>query len=157
MNTLSPEQKFLSEYQKLTQEQINSIYSVKSVEAHKVEVLKAFTVALINQIYDTFLGNDAINNERDIASHYRWCYAVTAEAFKGRYYRFDQNPLLEEYFHGYFVENIYAVEESRDVDMEYYDFLLDYQSPKEKYKIKSFLELYEIFSQTPRSGRQLLK
>jgi hypothetical protein len=154
---LTPEQRLLDEYRKLSKFQIVTLYKRQEVDTSKVEVLKAFTLDLINQIYDTFLGNDMINNERDIIAHYTWCYNQVSEKYRVKWYKFEENPKLKEYFHAYFVENIYALEESKQTDIEHFNFLFNYEDPKEKFEVEAFLYLYSLFILTPRSGRILTK
>jgi hypothetical protein len=154
---LTPEELFLNNFKKLTKNEMDNVFKKRGIESSKVEVFKAFTLDLINTVYDTFLGNDTINNEGDIINHFDWCYTKLATEYHAKWYKFEDNTQLKDYFLEYFKENIYAVEESRDNDIEYFGFLFHYELPKERFEVNSFIELYELFVSTPRKGRVLLK
>jgi hypothetical protein len=154
---LTPEEIFLNNFKKLTKSEMNNVYKRKGIDSSKVEVFKAFTLDLINTIYDTFLGNDTINNESDIINHFNWCYNKVSNDYHTKWYKFDENSYLKDYFLEYFRENIYAIEESRNNDIDYFSFILEHEVPKEKFEINSFIELYELFIETPKKGRVLLK
>jgi hypothetical protein len=154
---LTPEELFLNNFKTMTMSQLAAIYNRIGIEEAKVEVFKAFTLDLINTVYDTFLGNDTINNERDIIKHYLWCFDKVAIQYHSKWYKFNENEDLKEYFLEYFKENIYAVEESRELDLDHFSFLLQHNTPKQKFEVNSFIELYKLFAATPRKGRVLLR
>jgi hypothetical protein len=154
---LTPEELFLSNFKKLTKNEMDNLYKRKGIDSSKVEVFKAFTLDLINTIYNTFLGNDTINNEGDIVRHFHWCYTKVATNYHAKWYKFEENTHLEDYFLEYFKENIYAVEESREIDIDHFGFLFEYNVPKERFEVNSFIELYDLFAETPKKGRVLLK
>jgi hypothetical protein len=154
---LTPEELFLNNFKKLTNSEIDNIYKRKGIDSSKVEVYKAFTLDLINTVYNTFLGNDTINNEKDIVAHFEWCYDKVSNEYHVKWYKFEENSNLKDYFLEYFRDNIYAVEESRGIDIDHFSFLFHYDKPKEKFEVNSFIELYELFAATPKKGRVLLK
>lgn len=153
----TPEQLFLRLFKKIPQADIMSLFKRRGVEDYKVTKFQAFTRDLINQVYDTFLGNDCINNMEDIRTHYKWCYSVVSDKHLSNHYKYSENQDLYDYFLEYFLMNIYAVEESREEDFKFFSFLFDYPAISVKMDVDTFLDLYEVFDKTPKKGRVLVE
>jgi hypothetical protein len=150
----SPEQRLLALYRKVTKEDMLRAYNIKGVNFDKVNIFSEFITELINTVYDTFLGNDSINNEQDIITHFKWCYDKVAK--RSTLYKFEDNQELYDYFMEYFRINIYLCEESRDIDFDYFTFFLKPNENEQRFQIDSFLDLYDIFDRTEKKGRVLV-
>jgi hypothetical protein len=156
-NNFTPEKLFLTLFKKVPHSVMGSLFKKRGVEDYKVNKFQAFTKDLIEQIYDTFLGNECINNINDIKNHFDWCYSEVSEKHISNNYKYKENKELYDYFLEYFQMNIYAVEESRESDYKFFSFLLDYPSIEIKMDVDAFLDLYGIFDNTPVKGRVLVE
>jgi hypothetical protein len=152
---LSPESRFLSLFKNMPNETIVGIYKKKGVHNELVEDYSTFLRKLINTVYDTFLGNDIIYQERDIIAHFGWCFNTAAEETNLGKYKYTENKELYDYFLEYFTLNLYLCEESREVDFQYFSFFLNYLENKQKVDVDGFVDLYDIFERTPKNGRKL--
>ena len=57
----------------LTIEEMNLLYKANNVKYDKCELYYDFILSLNKLVVDTFLGDDVINSEESIKSHFGWC------------------------------------------------------------------------------------
>jgi predicted RNase H-like HicB family nuclease len=65
----------------MTSDQINYLNKLHEVTVEKCEVYRDFIISLNYCIYDTYLGDDVINSEDILLTHYNWCWSKTIDNF----------------------------------------------------------------------------
>lgn len=79
---MEKEHEFLNYFKKpLPREDILNYYKISKIEEPKVTLLRNIVTSLFSLIYDTYLGDDIMNNnDRDI--HFEWCWNKLTTDFK---------------------------------------------------------------------------
>jgi hypothetical protein len=150
----TPEERLLALYSNISNKEMIRAYEIHNVTTEKVKIFSEFVTTLINTVYDTFLGNDSINNEHDIVTHFQWCFNKACQI--SGIYKYNTNKELYDYFIEYFRINIYLCEESREIDLDYFSFFLKPMENEQKFMVSSFIDLYQIFDKTEKNGRVLV-
>ena len=145
-------------FQDVSAEQMQRSFKQRNIQPAKYAVYEKFILTLIDNVYDTYLGNDCIYRDADIVNHFMWCYNKTASDLKKEGFKFEENKELYDYFLEYFRIGLYLSEESRESDFAYFRsfFHIDTTKVMKNCDMSSFLELYEVFDKTPLRGSNLV-
>lgn len=119
----------------------------------RVELYRDFVINLINNIFDTYLGNEYISSDEDIEGHYKWCFYKVVSEFEEEEISFRDNKELYEYFLLYFYNQFYKLEKIPDISnyIKFWDQIFDLKSgikAKNKRTFEVLVELYEIFDKS---------
>lgn len=137
---------------------VKTMFKKHNVLRNKYEIYRKFTFALIDTVYDTYLGQDCIYREEDIANHFKWCFNNTAKQFKDSKMKFAENTVLLDYFREYFKTNLYLSYEQRDNDLDYFDKMFNMDNEGMKHgQLAAFMNLYVLFDETHYAGRVLVR
>lgn len=129
-----------------------------NVLRNKYEIYRKFIFALVDTVYDTYLGQDCVYREEDIVNHFKWCFNHTAKQFKDSKMKFAENTILLNYFREYFKTNLYLSYEQRDNDLDYFDKMFNMDNANMKNgQLAAFMDLYVLFDETHYAGRALIK
>lgn len=129
-----------------------------NVLRNKYEIYRKFIFALVDTVYDTYLGQDCVYREEDIVNHFKWCFNHTAKQFKDSKMKFAENTILLNYFREYFKANLYLSYEQRDNDLDYFDKMFNMDNANMKNgQLAAFMDLYVLFDETHYAGRALIK
>lgn len=141
-----------------TESEIHMALKKNNVIRSKYEIYRRFIFALIDVVYETYLGHDCITREEDIVAHFKWCYKQAAKQFKDTKLQFAENDELFDYFCEYFKENLYLSYEQRDNDISNFAEFFNMDNPRlTNSQAVSFSELYVLFDKTHYAGRMLVK
>lgn len=140
----------------VSDERMKRTFRQRNVVESKYLVYQRFILALIDNVYETYLGSDCIYKEADIVGHFKWCFLKTSVDLKDTRYKFEENKELYEYFLEYFRLNLYMCEDSRENDYAYFRSFFHMEGNMKNCDLSSFLDLYEIFDKTQHRGRNLV-
>ena len=131
----------------LTMEEMTLLYKANNINYDKCNLYYDFIMTLNRKINNTFLGDDVINNEDDIKSHYEWCI----KNFSKEGILFMEIGLLKEYFFNFYMELFYNTTNKKDV-LEKLDkfpnMSFKYYRLKTRSDMDVLLELYRIFEKS---------
>lgn len=132
----------------LTSDQINYLNKLHEITLEKCEVYRDFIISLNYCIYETYLGDDIINNEDSLLLHYNWCWRKTIDNFGEENLFFLEKGEHYYYFLNYFSDTFYNIEDKSSFDLKYID---DYWSNlfridgnKTKSQFNCFIEVYKL-------------
>lgn len=137
---------------------IKAMFKKHNLVRNKYTIYRNFIFALIDTVYETYLGQDCIYREEDIVNHFKWCFNHTAKQFKDTKMKFSENTLLMNYFRDYFKTNLYLSYEQRDNDLHYFANMFNMDNKNMKHgELAGFMDLYVLFDETHYAGRVLIK
>lgn len=132
----------------LTSDQINYLNKLHEVTVEKCELYRDFIISLNYCIYDTYLGDDVINSEDNLLTHYNWCWQKTIDDFGEENLFFVQKGEHYYYFLNYFSDTFYNIEEKTDLDLsgtdDYWSNLFRYDANKTKSQYNIFIQVYKL-------------
>lgn len=140
----------------VSNEKMQRTFRQRNVSESRFEIYQRFLLALIDNVYETYLGADCIYREADIVGHFRWCFNKTSNDLLDTRCKFEENQELYEYFLEYFRVNLYLSEDSRENDFSYFRSFFHMEGNMKNCDLSSFLDLYEIFDKTEHRGRNLV-
>ena len=121
--------------------------------AERFGVYRRFLFCYLNQIHDTFLGDDVVRRLEDRYSHHVWCFLKASEQVMDTRHIFLDNQQLLEYFWAHYEP---MVESEREVCLQYFADFFHPSSIQTAADLASFNDLYDIFSKTRVAGRTLI-
>ena len=135
----------------LTIEEMNLLYKANNVKYDKCELYYDFILSLNKLVVDTFLGDDVINSEESIKSHFGWCIKKIFTNFKKENIIFDNTDELKNYFYNFYIELFYNINNKSDV-IEKLNKLpilsFDYGRIKTRSDMDVLLELYRLLEKS---------
>ena len=135
----------------LTMEEMTLLYKANNINYDKCNLYYDFILTLNRKINNTFLGDDVINSEKDIHSHFMWCFDNTIKNFSKEGIILKETNLLEEYFFNFYVELFYNTTHKKEV-LEKLDkfpnMSFKYYRLKTRSDMDVLLELYRIFEKS---------
>lgn len=129
------------------------------LHAGRIDIFLDFIINLTN--YVVFYYVDGINSEKDIRSHYDWCFDKTCDDFFLEDLFFYDNTELREYFYNYFKNQFYMTQDNNKYNktIEYYtSFWVQIFNIKQKMtnnKVKVLVELYGIFNKSVNNKKSI--
>lgn len=135
----------------LTMEEMTLLYKANNINYDKCNLYYDFIMTLNRKINNTFLGDDVINNEDDIKSHYEWCFDHNIKNFSKEGILFMEIGLLKEYFFNFYMELFYNTSNKKDVIEKLDKFpnmSFKYYRLKTRSDMDVLLELYRIFEKS---------
>ena len=135
----------------LTEEEMILLYKANNINYNKCSLFYDYIVSLNNKVCDTFLGDDVINSEKDILSHFLWCFKDVIKDFKEEGIIFDDIRELREYFYNFYIEVFYNYNNKTDVLEKLNklpEFSFVYQRIKTRSDMDVLIELYRLFEES---------
>tara|TARA_B100000963_G_scaffold170220_1_gene148116 strand:- start:7516 stop:7983 length:468 start_codon:yes stop_codon:yes gene_type:complete len=135
----------------LTEEEMILLYKANNINYNKCSLFYDYIVSLNNKVCDTFLGDDVINSEKDILSHFLWCFKDVIKDFKEEGIIFDDISELREYFYNFYIEVFYNYNNKTDVLEKLNklpEFSFVYQRIKTRSDMDVLIELYRLFEES---------
>lgn len=125
----------------------------------RIDTFLDFIINLTNYIVYYYV--DGISTEKEIRSHYDWCFDKVCDDFflEGLYF-YDNNE-LREYFYDYYKNQFYLAQgnDKYNKTVEYYNnFWIQIFNVKQKMtntKIKILIELYKIFNKSVNNKKSI--
>jgi len=135
----------------LTQEEMILLYKANNINYNKCSLFFDYIVSLNCKVYDTFLGDDVINREKDIESHFLWCFKDVVKDFKEEGIKFSDDDELRDYFYNFYIEVFYNSNSKKD-SIEKLNklaqFSFDYHRIKTRSDMDVLIELYRLFEKS---------
>ncbi len=132
----------------MTSDQINYLNKLHEVTVEKCEVYRDFIISLNYCIYDTYLGDDVINSEDILLTHYNWCWSKTIDNFGEENLFFVEKGEHYYYFLNYFSDTFYNIDEKIDLDLnnidDYWSNLFRFDGNKTKSQYNVFIQTYKL-------------
>tara|TARA_B100001287_G_scaffold275813_1_gene284538 strand:- start:111 stop:533 length:423 start_codon:yes stop_codon:yes gene_type:complete len=132
-------------------EEMTLLYKANNINYDKCNLYYDFILTLNRKINNTFLGDDVINSEKDIHSHFDWCFENTIKNFTKESIILKETMLLKEYFFNFYVELFYNTPNKKEV-LEKLDkfpnMSFKYYRLKTRSDMDVLLELYRIFEKS---------
>lgn len=135
----------------LTPEEMMLLYKANNINYNKCNLYYDFIVSLNYKVYNTFLGDDVINSEKDIHSHFMWCFKDTIKDFKKENIIFENLEELNDYFYNFYIELFYNNPNKKEcVDKLNKLAILsfDYDRIKTRSDLDVLIELYRLFEKS---------
>jgi len=135
----------------LTSQEMTLLYKANNINYDKCNLYYEFIMTLNRKVNNTFLGDDVINNEKDIKNHFTWCFDNTIKNFTKEGILFMETDLLKEYFYNFYVELFYYAPTKKDIlDKldKFPNMSFDYYRLKTRSDMDVLLELYRIFEKS---------
>ena len=135
----------------LTQEEMVLLYKANNINYNKCTLFFDYILSLNCKVYDTFLGDDVINSEKDILSHFLWCFKDVIKDFKEEGIKFGYEEELSDYFYNFYIEVFYNSNNKKD-SIEKLNklaqFSFDYHRIKTRSDMDVLIELYRLFEKS---------
>lgn len=134
-------------------EEIREFEILKKFKSHnilreRVELYKDFTLNLLYEIYDSYLGKEYINTKKDVEGHYNWCFGKVLDEFDDQEIDFYGNDDLYNYFFTYYLDQFYISKKQLPVTQhkKMWTEIFNYKKlNKNKNEFEVLIELYQIF------------
>jgi hypothetical protein len=141
--------RFIDYYSKpLNQDQLNYLNKLNDVTIEKVELFRDFTLSLFYTVYQTYLGDDVINNDEDMVIHFNWCWNKVIDDYSMENLFFVEKGEHYYYFLNYFTDKFYILENKDTIDLneivQYWSNIFSIDQIKTKSQYDIFIELYKI-------------
>ena len=91
----------------LTQEQITYLNTINNISSERVDLFKEFSISLTYLIIDTYLGDDTIDNQNALLSHFNWCWTNNINNFAKENIYLQSKGEHYYYFLNYFTDIFY--------------------------------------------------
>jgi hypothetical protein len=149
MSNKKPINRLLNYFSKyLESEKIIYLNTLNKVTVEKVELYHDFVITLSNLIYETYLGDDIINQDDIITKHFNWCWLHNINNYKKENIFFKETGTHYYYFHKYFTEMFYKNDKKNDKTLteivKFWDVIMNISTPKTKSDYDTFIELYKL-------------
>tara|TARA_Y100000589_G_C27199053_1_gene648559 strand:+ start:15311 stop:15778 length:468 start_codon:yes stop_codon:yes gene_type:complete len=135
----------------LTYEEMVLLYKANNINYNKCTLFFDYIITLNCKVYDTFLGDDVINSEKDILSHFLWCFKDVIKDFKEEGIKFEYDEELSDYFYNFYIEVFYNSNNKKD-SIEKLNklaqFSFDYHRIKTRSDMDVLIELYRLFEKS---------
>lgn len=132
----------------LTYEQMNLLYKANDVKYEKCKLYYDIIKSLNKLIYDTYLGEDFINDTHK-AQHYNWCFKTVIDNLKKEKIILNNTNELRDYFFFFYDELFYK---DKDKNLEKIDNLpelsFNYSRLKSRSDMDIMIELYKLFEKS---------
>lgn len=135
----------------LTQEEMVLLYKANNINYEKCTLFFDYIISLNNKVYNTFLGDDVINSEKDIKSHFKWCFNDLIKDFKEEGIKFDYIKELYDYFYNFYIEVFYNSsykKEGLDKLNKLAILSFDYHRIKTRSDMDVLIELYRLLEKS---------
>lgn len=135
----------------LTQEEMVLLYKANNINYIKCTLFYDYIISLNCKVCDTFLGDDVINSEKDIKSHFNWCFNDIIKDFKSEGIIFEYDEELSDYFYNFYVEVFYNLTNKKDSEEKLNKlakFSFDYHRIKTRSDMDVLIELYRLFEKS---------
>lgn len=137
----------------LSDASITVIYKANNVKYDRCRLYSKFVRSLLMIIFDTYLG-DSITDNNQRVEHFNWCWEENLLNFNKQGFIFDDLTELQDYFKEFMVEVYYSVENKEeklfinDNLLSLWDFIFDFEKPKSRSDIDSFIEIYSLMEKS---------
>lgn len=117
----------------------------------RCDLFKDFITDLINLMFDTFLGDD-IMDQKNKKEHFNWCWNKTVESFRKTKIHFKDECDLKEYIWNVTNNMFYSIktkdktEDLRNNIILMFSFIFDYTITKKEYDFNIMLQTYNRFN-----------
>lgn len=119
-----------------------------NVIKERVELYKDFTINLLYNIYNTYLGDDFISSDEDIKGHFTWAFNKMIEEFYDEDIIFFKTNDLFDYFYEYYYSHFYKLGQSQSFSYykNFWENIFDLKNQKKDKKVFDVLiQIYELF------------
>lgn len=136
----------------MSKESVTMLLNSNNIKFDKCELYNDFVQSLLMCVFDTYLGDDIMNQE-DQLNHFKWCWLKTVNDFGKEGIKFE-NTKLYEYFLEFTIEVFYSYKEK--IPLNYTDKgilkiwmdLFDFNKTKTNSDIDTLIEVYNIFEKS---------
>lgn len=135
----------------LTQEEMVLLYKANNINYNKCTLFYDYIISLNCKVCDTFLGDDVINSEKDVKSHFNWCFNDIIKDFKSEGIIFEYDEELSDYFYNFYIEVFYNLTNKKDSEEKLNKlakFSFDYHRIKTRSDMDVLIELYRLFEKS---------
>jgi len=142
--------KFLSYIgEPMSDDDVLDFFQTHNIKHERIHLFRDFTISLMKQIINTYLGDDVTNKENQLL-HFKWCWNRIINDFKTEKIDLDDNELFE-YFK-YFTDDIFYSVRNKNTDeltdniILLWEILFDFKSKKTKPDLDMLLHVYKLFT-----------
>lgn len=123
------------------------------INNEKLELFKSFTLILLNNIDETFLGDDILMSSYDVKNHFEWSFNQTINNFEKENIFFKKKGFLFMFLNIFFLFIFYLNKNRREKNMliEKINLLFDLNFENEFMK-KNFFLAYNLFNNSLTNG-----
>lgn len=123
------------------------------INNEKLELFKSFTLILLNNIDETFLGDDILMSSYDVKNHFEWSFNQTINNFEKENIFFKKKGFLFMFLNVFFLFIFYLNKNRREKNMliEKINLLFDLNFENEFMK-KNFFLAYNLFNNSLTNG-----
>lgn len=139
--------------QKSANDILNEYEIVKEFKTHnilkeRIDIYRDFTINLLHYIFDSYLGKEYINNEKDVIGHFNWCFTQVLQEFYDEELDFYGNTSIYEYFYNFYSDQFYFTETNKTINyfVNFWEDIFDYKKDKKKKYFDVLVEMYDIFN-----------
>lgn len=136
-----------------TVERLNNELRKHNICEEKVELFNDFSIFLINNLYNTYLGKDCIRTKEEVDGHFEWCYEKTLKAFSNIGIDFSKNKELKTYFYKHaqkyiYKNNKYDYDKEYHRDIAFFNKIFTINKPKNQEYFILLIDLFNEFNRT---------
>lgn len=128
-------------------EELSKWYSQNNIVFEKNKLFYEFFIVLFENINNTYLGIDCINNTEDITAHFNWCYNQTIKKFNDDGIYFKTEGPLYDYLYYFFTNSYYQNPNDENINNihEFFTNLFTFGRIKTKSELETYNFLYKLF------------
>jgi hypothetical protein len=138
----------------LSKESILILYAAHNIKFERCELYHDFSQSLVGLIFDTYLGDDILE-EKDKINHFRWCWKTNKQNFLKEGIHIGDKK-LQIYFYEFMFEHFYDVINKNENPIicenicKLWAYIFDYNNTtgKTKAEVEAFIEIYTLFENT---------
>lgn len=140
--------KYLTTTVNITQKEV--MFRSNNIIPQYVSIFHDFSVILLNNIHNTYLGDDVIENDEEIHGHYSWCFNKTVELFKEEDLTFKKDSTLFDYLYLFFYETYYHTSDVREMRhyKSFFDDLFNLNKLMTMADVEMLIDYYSMFRES---------
>lgn len=137
--------KYLTTTINTTQKEV--VFRSNNIIPEYVDIFHDFTITLLNNIHNTYLGDDVITNDEEIYGHYSWCFNKTVEFFNEDGFSFLNSTTLFDYFYVFFYDTYYHTNDVRELRhyKSFFDELFNLSKDMTNADLEMFIDFYSMY------------
>lgn len=136
----------------MSKEGTDILYSVNNIRPEKCEIYGDFVKSLFMLLFDTYLGDDVMNNKSQIA-HFKWCWKTNKAKFANEGIHIDSEDLFNK-FMLFALDVYYPISFKNDNPsvetniLKLWAYIFDYSITKAKSDLNTLIDYYNLFEKS---------
>jgi hypothetical protein len=123
-------------------------FKTHNILKERIEIYRDFTINLLYYIFDSYLGKEYINKEKDVVGHFNWCFTKVLEEFYDEDLDFFDNENIYEYFYNFYADQFYFTDAPKTLNylINFWDDIYNCKKDKKKKYFDVLIEMYNTFN-----------